>query len=509
MLTFIGSFAIADSDGSSAGEPQLLEETLVESPPNFSELRRMRTFRGPYTDQDDPLLKRAQAKETERTGVDQTKFVCRPPSCKRVADALIVKLATPTKISIMSKLGGVSAPQSDLFDTANLTPIFAQQLVSKAVTKFKTGNLQMPNNSRGAPVDLTRWRKLSLPAGTNLDDAIQELELDPRVEVVEANFERTLKGEPVETQSHLVEGTSSMVAADDPRKGEQWALDRANVEEAWEYLESEGHPAWGDRNIVVAVIDSGVDYTHEDLAGNMWVNAGEIPDNGQDDDNNGFVDDVYGADVVGSPWDHDGDPQDDNGHGTHVAGIIAAQGNNGIGVIGVAPNAQIMAIKAAQYSGALTSTDISEAILYAYQQGADIINMSFGGSGRSLLEEEALAVAFSNAVLIAAAGNSGIYNDANCGPFASPSYPGAYAYVLGVMAESQSVASNGDWLARFSNWDCVAKNGLEYEVMAPGVDILSTIPGNNYAAWDGTSMAAPVAAGMAALVRTQFSDKSI
>ena len=166
-------------------------------------------------------------------------------------------------------------------------------------------------------------------------------------------------------------------------------LTRTRTEDAWQWLEDNGYPAWGDRNIVVAVIDSGVDYTHEDLAGNMWVNAGEIPDNNQDDDNNGFVDDVYGADVVGSVYDHDGDPQDDNGHGTHVAGIIAAQGNNGIGIIGVAPNAQIMAIKAAQYSGALTSTDISEAILYAYQQGADIINMSFGGPGRSVLEEEA------------------------------------------------------------------------------------------------------------------------
>ena len=118
-----------------------------------------------------------------------------------------------------------------------------------------------------------------------------------------------------------------------------------------------------------------MDYTHEDLAGKC-SQCSEIPDNGQDDDNNGFID-VYGADVVGSTYDHDGDPQDDNGHGTHVAGIIAAQGNNGIGIIGIAPNAQIMAIKAAQYSGALTSTDISEAILYAYQQGADIINMSF------------------------------------------------------------------------------------------------------------------------------------
>ena len=286
-------------------------------------------------------------------------------------------------------------------------------------------------------------------------------------------------------------------------------MTRTRTEDAWQWLEDNGYPAWGDRNIVVAVIDSGVDYTHEDLAGNMWVNAGEIPDNNQDDDNNGFVDDVYGADVVGSVYDHDGDPQDDNGHGTHVAGIIAAQGNNGIGIIGVAPNAQIMAIKAAQYSGALTSTDISEAILYAYQQGADIINMSFGGPGRSVLEEEALAVAFSNAVLIAAAGNQGIYNDINCGILARPSYPAAHPYVLGVMAEAQYPDQFGAYLAGFSNWDCKARNGIEYEVMAPGVDVLSTIPGDGYAAWDGTSMAAPVVAGMAALVRTRFEDKTI
>ena len=496
----------ADEEGVVSG---LIVEEANASAPNFSVLRRMETFRGPYTDQDDPLLKRAQAKETQRTGVDQTKFVCRPPSCKREEGVLIVKLASPSKMKQQSSIAGFSAPQSDLFNSTNLTPIFAPQLVNQAVTRYKSKSLEMPKNSLGNRVDLTRWRKLTLPAGTDLDEAIEELSLDPRIEVVESNFERGLLGDPSEKPAQDTSETSSLVAADDPRKGEQWALSRTRTEEAWQWLEDNGYPAWGDRNIVVAVIDSGVDYTHEDLAGNMWVNAGEIPDNGVDDDNNGFVDDVYGADVVGSIYDHDGDPQDDNGHGTHVAGIIAAQGNNGIGIIGVAPNAQIMAIKAAQYSGALTSTDISEGILYAYQQGADIINMSFGGPGRSVLTEEALAVAFSNAVLIAAAGNQGIYNDLNCGDYANPIYPAAHSYVLGVMAEAQYPDEFGDYLARFSNWDCVPRNGLEYEVMAPGVDILSTIPGGGYAAWDGTSMAAPVVAGMAALVRTRFDDKSI
>ena len=197
LLTILGSFAFAEIDGAPSSEPVAEEKSLAPPEPDFAFLRRMETFRGPYTDQDDPLLKRAQARETDRTGVDQTKFVCRPPSCKREADTLIVKLASPLKAQQMAKLGGFQAPQSDLFNSSNLTPIFAPQLVNQAVTKYKAASLQMPKNSLGNRVDLTRWRKLALPAGTDLDGAIEELELDPRVEVVEANFERTLKGEAV------------------------------------------------------------------------------------------------------------------------------------------------------------------------------------------------------------------------------------------------------------------------------------------------------------------------
>lgn len=512
-LAFIGmlfsglAFAQDVPGDQSNGQPKS-DTAIAIAEPDLHFLKRMRTFRGPYSDQEDPILKAKQAKEADRTGVTAADLSCRPPHCSREEALLIVKLAKPASAQILAKTPNLGTRKSDFYVDSALTPIFSQELVSKTRAKYAASNAKQPVNSLGKPVDLSRWHSLSLPKGTNLDEAIKDLSLDPRIEVVESSFERQLKGEPASKDAG--NGFSGLaIAANDPRKAEQWALERTRTEDAWQWLEDNGYPAWGDRNIVVAVIDSGVDYTHEDLAGNMWVNAGEIPDNNIDDDNNGFVDDVYGADVVGSTYDHDGDPQDDNGHGTHVAGIIAAQGNNDIGIIGVAPNAQIMAIKAAQYSGVLTSTDIAEAILYAYQQGADIINMSFGGSGRSVLEEEALAVAFSNAVLIAAAGNQGIYNDITCGILARPSYPAAHPYVLGVMAEAQFPNQFGAYLAGFSNWDCKARNGIEYEVMAPGVDILSTIPGDGYAAWDGTSMAAPVVAGMAALVRTRFDDKAV
>ena len=159
------------------------------------------------------------------------------------------------------------------------------------------------------------------------------------------------------------------------------------------------------------------------------------------------MDDIHGADMV-TP---DGNPQDDHGHGTHVAGIIAAQAGNGIGGVGVAYNVQIMALKAAQYSGVLAASDIAEAIYYAVEKGADVINMSFGGYARSQVEEDALAVAFGQAVLVAAAGNDGKVN-LPC-PLGRDMYPAAYNWVLGVMA---STVQGGGYVAGFSNYDCIA-----------------------------------------------------
>lgn len=255
------------------------------------------------------------------------------------------------------------------------------------------------------------------------------------------------------------------------------------------------------KGTVVAVIDTGVDYTHKDLADNIWVNEGEIPGNGIDDDSNGYVDDVHGVDFV----DGDCDPMDEHGHGTHVAGIIAMTPGNGGGV-GVAYGAKIMCVRAGQANGSFASSDIAKAIKYAADNGADVINMSFGGTGRSYLVESALQDAFPSCVLVAAAGNDGLpTTDAiNAGYFNTEDiYPAGYKYVLGVMA-----TDNNKRLASFSNWDYLEGQNCEYEMAAPGVNIYSTLPGNRYACWSGTSMATPNVAAAAAILRSKYTDKS-
>lgn len=255
------------------------------------------------------------------------------------------------------------------------------------------------------------------------------------------------------------------------------------------------------KGTVVAVIDTGVDYTHKDLADNIWVNEGEIPGNGIDDDGNGYIDDVHGVDFV----DGDSDPMDEHGHGTHVAGIIAMTPGNGGGV-GVAYGAKIMCVRAGQANGSFASTDIAKAIKYAADNGADVINMSFGGTGRSYLVESALQDAFPSCVLVAAAGNDGLpTTDAKMAGFypTEDIYPAGYKYVLGVMA-----TDNNHNIASFSNWDFLEGRNCEYEMAAPGVNIYSTLPGNRYACWSGTSMATPNVAAAAAILRSKYTDKS-
>jgi subtilisin family serine protease len=364
---------------------------------------------------------------------------------------------------------------------------------------------------------LDRWQEVRLAEGANVEEALRLLRASNLVEAAEPDYLFGLSdfvpkeqgggvsgAREVSTPTTSVSSTSIPDTGSDPRYGDQWHHATSKVSTAWQQLAGLGLEPGGNRDVIVAVIDSGVDYTHPDLIGNMWVNPLETR-NSSDSDGNGYVDDVHGINTTAQS----GDPKDDHGHGTHVAGIIAAQAGNGLGGVGVAYNVRIMAIKAAQYSGALTSSHIAAGIYYAVENGADVINMSFGGYEKSQLVEDALAVAFGQAVLVAAAGNNGKANAAGCDPNYGVMYPAGYNWVIGVMAQSRTPNALGDNLAGFSNWDCTPRDNVEYEIMAPGVSMLSTLPDGNYSAWDGTSMATPVVAGAAALLRTRWPDRNV
>lgn len=284
---------------------------------------------------------------------------------------------------------------------------------------------------------------------------------------------------------------------------DQWYLTACDIQKSWRWLKSKGISAGGDPSVTVAVIDTGVDYNHPDLKANMWVNPNEIPGNGIDDDGDGYIDDVYGCSTISDERFHSGDPMDDHGHGTHVAGIIAAS-NNKIGTVGVAYNVKIMAIKAGQATGVFLQSDIAEAIVYAYTHGADVINMSFGGSACSIAVQDALQSAYTTSTLVASAGNNGFPNEGTDWFLPLPNYPAALSYVIGVMSVNALGVESS-----FTNWDAVAFNSKEYEVYAPGEAILSTLPNNRYGKLNGTSMAAPIVSGIAALIRSYYTDRDM
>lgn len=272
-----------------------------------------------------------------------------------------------------------------------------------------------------------------------------------------------------------------------------WGITGINIYDLW------NTPKITDKRPVIAILDTGVDITHPDLADNIWTNTLENEGSEDaDDDANGFKDDIHGWDFVNnSPR-----IRDNNGHGTHCAGIAAAVGGNGIGAAGVNPDAWIMPVTVMQSDGTGDVATIIKGIDYAAANGADVISMSFGGYSHSVAEEQALAHAYATAILVAAAGNDGLcMNHAHPekGQMApAPMFPAAYTFVLGVQA-----SNNGGGLAGFSNYD---DNGpffsdygeeqlYNYELTAPGVSIISTFPNGQYKPLNGTSMACPAVAG--------------
>jgi thermitase len=249
---------------------------------------------------------------------------------------------------------------------------------------------------------------------------------------------------------------ASYVPNDPDYKTKQYAPQKVSAEQAWDTTQSAS-------NVKIAVVDTGVDYYHPDLDGKV----------------------IKGADFVAD----DDDPIDENDHGTHVAGIAAANTNNGIGIAGLAPKASILAVRVLDADGSGTLDDVAQGIRYAADQGAQVINLSLGGNLGSKTLQDAVNYAWNKgSVIVAAAGNTGV---------ALPSYPAYYSNAIAVAATDQN-----DQKASFSNF------GTWVDIAAPGVDIYSTITNNQYASYSGTSMASPVVAGVAGLLAAQGKNAS-
>jgi len=292
----------------------------------------------------------------------------------------------------------------------------------------------------------------------------------PEVEYAEPNYIYSIdKMQPVgsvltaedvaKMQISKQNSSTTAVTPNDPLYGQQWYIPAVKADSVWQQTT-------GDTTQVIAILDTGVDWNHPDLKNKIWTNPNPATSWNQD----GILNDVRGWDYI----NNDNNPMDDNSHGTHVAGIAAAETNNGIGIAGVNWNAKIMPIKVFQSSGRGDAATIAKGIIYASTHGATVINMSFGSYARSMAMEDALSNAYATCLLVAAAGNDA--TDIGDCPPGAPFFPAALSYVLGIQSPEAS----------FSNSDCTGptfSNSSElfnYEMKAPVTNIISTIPNGNY-----------------------------
>jgi thermitase len=348
--------------------------------------------------------------------------------------------------------------------------------------KVETMNPQFVASSLGAYV------QSAIPEGNLLvvrraafetqSSAIQQLANNEMVEYVEPNFIYSINKTP-----------------NDPLLGNLWGIKNIGQKDSANNVGTPGvdvgaEAAWdiqtGSQDLVVAVIDTGVDFNHPDLKENSWTNQAELSGKpGVDDDNNGVVDDIYGANFVST--NPTGASQDDHGHGSHCAGTIGAKGDDGKGIVGVAWNVRLMGVKFLSAQGYGSLEGAIKSIDYARKMGAKIMSNSWGGGGFSKALEESIQRAHDAGILfIAAAGNDSSDNDTN------PQYPANYN-VPNVI--SVAAIDNQGRIARFSNY-----GRRTVHVGAPGVNVFSSVTGNGYDSWSGTSMATPHVTGVAALL---------
>src|SRR5262245_22834548 len=314
--------------------------------------------------------------------------------------------------------------------------------------------------------------------GMSADQAIAKLRHNPNVEYAEPDYE--IKAD---------------LTPNDARFSELYAMRNTGQTGGTPGADIKATSAWdiytGDPNLLVGVIDTGIDYNHPDLVDNAWTNPGEIPGNGIDDDHNGYVDDVHGYDFV----NNDGDPFDDNGHGSHCSGTIAGTGNNSIGVVGVNWHAKIAGIKFLSSAGSGSTDAAIAGIQYSIVIGGRLTSNSWGGGGFSQALLDAInAAGAAGQLFVAAAGNASQNTDV------TPSYPASYnsPYIISVAA-----TDHNDNLASFSNFGATT-----VDLAAPGVNILSVQPGGGYQLLSGTSMATPHVSGVVALAMGRFPNAS-
>lgn len=324
---------------------------------------------------------------------------------------------------------------------------------------------------------ISRIMEITYSNNENPYDVCKELMKNPNVEYATPIFRR-----------HTFDYTPN-----DPQLSKQWALDKIQAYKAWDISK-------GDSSILIAIVDSGVDYNQEDLNDNIWINPNEIPNDGIDNDSNGYVDDYHGWDLIGNvsagqaaagQTNPDNDPKPGFWHGTHVAGCAAAVGDNGIGIAGPGYQCKILPVKCGiDQSNSRSIFRGYEGIMYAAMMKADIINCSWGGDGSSPGEQEIITIATNmGSLIVVAAGNS--RKDIDYGN----SYPAGYKNVLCVGA-----TRSNEKPAWFSNY------GRLVTVYAPGQTIYSTMPNNKYANEQGTSMASPIVAGICGQVKAIHPD---